>query len=74
MFPRDGTSPTSFDSLFQCFITLIIKQKKNLPYVWSKFILFQFKTITSCPIATGPTRKLKSLEWIFSVALKDFKE
>ena len=31
--------------------------KKFLPYIQSTTTLFQFKTITPCPIATGPTKK-----------------
>ncbi|KAK4827482.1 hypothetical protein QYF61_018782, partial [Mycteria americana] len=44
---RDGASATSLGNLFQCFTTLI-----------SKSTIFQFKTITPCPIATGPIKKL----------------
>ena len=32
--------------------------KKCLPYIQSKFTLFWFKTITPCPITTGPAKKL----------------
>ena len=44
-------STTSLGNLFLCLTTLTLK--KFLPYVQPKYILFQFKSITPCPITTG---------------------
>ena len=51
---NNGASTTSLGNLFHCLATLIIK---NI-FLISKSTLFQFKTITLCPVFTGPGKSL----------------
>ena len=57
--PSAGTSTTSLGNLCQCLATLRVK--KFLPYVWSNSTVFQFKTITPCPVTTSTGKKSFSL-------------
>ncbi|PKU42157.1 hypothetical protein llap_7540 [Limosa lapponica baueri] len=48
---------TVITTCFKTYHISDIKRGFGVPYIDSKSILLQFKTITPCPVSTGPAKK-----------------